>query len=437
MPAALVCLAITLGLLCLFAPLTLVEQIELRVLDWHTRIRGHLPPPANISIVAIDETSLELIGRWPWPRTRTAEIVQRLTEGGARVVALDLILREPDENNRLVLARSLAERYRALGIGRSPGPAAEFGRVLEGALSDADTDEILAQALTANRRVVVPYFFIFGQHETMPLDEEAQRLLNRSRVVGFASADAEKAFDPRQASAVQLPLSRFIAASAANGHVNVKPDVDGALRHVELVIRLGDGLYPSLSLETARLALGLPRTRVRLAADHTVQLGSTVIPTDDSGSLLLSYYGQAGTFRHIKAVDVLTGSAPPAVKDHIVLVGFTAHGLMDVRPTPFDSVMPGVESHATAIANLLEGRGLRQLAGMDIVETVAVLLLALVGPLLLPESAPSGAPSSRCPLPPEPPGSSIWASATTSGSCSCLPSSPLRWGTSGASLTRC
>jgi CHASE2 domain-containing sensor protein len=230
------------------------------------------------------------------------------------VIALDLILREPDENNRLVLARSLAERYRALGIGRSPGPAADFGRVLEGALSDADTDEVLAQALTANRRVVVPYFFIFGQHETMPLDEEAQRLFNRSRVVGFASADAEKAFDPRQASAVQLPLSRFIAASAANGHVNVKPDVDGSLRHVELVIRLGDGLYPSLSLETARLALGLPRTRVRLAADHTVQLGSTVIPTDDTGSLLLSYYGQAGTFRHIKAVDVLTDSAPPAVK---------------------------------------------------------------------------------------------------------------------------
>ena len=293
MPPALVCLAITLGLLCLFVPPTLIEQIELRVLDWHARIRGPLPPPANISIVAIDEASLEIVGRWPWPRTRTAEIVQRLTEGGARVIALDLILREPDENSRLVLARSLAERYRALGIGRSPGPAAEFGRVLEEALSDADTDEVLARALAANRRVVVPYFFIFGQHETAPLDDEAQRLLNRSRVVGFASADAEKAFDPRQAVAVQLPLSRFIAASAANGHVNVNPDIDGALRHVELVIRLGDGLYPSLALETARLALGLPRTRVRLAADHTVQLGSTVIPTDDSGSLLLSYPGRA------------------------------------------------------------------------------------------------------------------------------------------------
>jgi adenylate cyclase len=381
---ALACLAIALGLVCLFAPLTLVEQIELRVLDWHARLRGTLPPPPKISIVAIDETSLELVGRWPWPRTRTAEIIQRLTEGGARVVALDLILREPDENNRLVLARSLAERYRALGLGRSPGAATEFGRELENALADADTDEALAQSVAANRRVVVPYFFIFGRHETMPLDDEAQRLFNRSRIVGFASADAEKAFDPRQAAAVQLPLSRFITASAANGHVNVNPDVDGALRHVELFIRLGDGLYPSLSLETARLALGLPRTRVRLAADHSVQLGSTAIPTDGSGSLLLTYYGKAGTFPHIKAVDVLTGSAPPAVKDHIVLVGFTAHGLMDVRATPFDSVMPGVESHATAIANLLEGRGLRQFAAMEILETIAVILLGLVGPLVLP-----------------------------------------------------
>jgi len=61
----LACLAIALGLACLFAPLTLVEHIELRVLDWHARLRGPLPPPANISIVAIDETSLELVGRWP------------------------------------------------------------------------------------------------------------------------------------------------------------------------------------------------------------------------------------------------------------------------------------------------------------------------------------------------------------------------------------
>jgi CHASE2 domain len=88
------CLAIALGFLCLVleSPLvpqpTLVQQMELRLLGWHARLRGPRPAPANISIVAIDETSLELVGRWPWPRTRTAEIIQRLAEGGARVIAL-------------------------------------------------------------------------------------------------------------------------------------------------------------------------------------------------------------------------------------------------------------------------------------------------------------------------------------------------------------
>lgn len=380
---ALVCLAIGLGLLCVFAPPTLVDQVELRVLDWHARVRGHLPPPANISIVAIDEMSLELVGRWPWPRTRTAEIIQRLTEGGAKVIALDLLMNEPDENSRLVLARTLAERYRALGLSRGAGAGAEFSRLLEGALADADTDEALAQTLAATRRVVLPYFFVFPPHESMPLDDESQRLLNRSRVVSFATPETEQSIDARQAAAVQLPLARFITASAANGHVNVNPDADGALRRVEMVIRLGDGLYPSMTLEAARLALGLSRTRVRLA-DRTIQLGSTTVATDDGGTLLLSYYGPAGTFRNIPAVDVLTGSAPPAVKDHVVLVGFTAHGLMDVRPTPFDSVMPGVESHATAIANLLEGRGIRPPSGLAVIETIAVVLLGLAGPLLLP-----------------------------------------------------
>jgi adenylate cyclase len=379
----LVCFAITLGLLCVFKPPTLVDQIELRILDWHARLRGHLPVPQNISIVAIDEKSLELVGRWPWPRTRTAEIIQRLAEGGAKVIALDILMNEPDENSRLVLARTLADRYRALGFPRASGPVAEFGRLIEGALADADTDAALAQTLADTRRVLVPYFFVF-EHEVRPLDDEGQRLLNRSRVVGFASADAEQAIQPRKADGVQLPLARFITASAANGHVNVHPDDDGALRRVELVVRFGDGLYPSLALESARLALGLSRTRVRVTADRQIQLGSTRVPTDENGVLMLTYYGGARTFQHIPAVNVLTDSAPPAVKDHIVLVGFTAHGLMDVRPTPFDSVMPGVESHATAIANLLEGRGLQAPVDLGVIEVIAVVLLGVVGPLLLP-----------------------------------------------------
>ena len=347
MQSALVCLAIVLGLLSLFAPPTLVEQIELRVLDWHARIRGHLPPPANISIVAIDETSLELVGRWPWPRTRTAEIVQRLTEGGARVIALDLLLREPDENSRLVLARSLAERYRELGSPGAPGSATSFGKLLEEALSDADTDETLAQALAATRRVVVPYFFVFPPHES----PRWTRSLSVSSTGAASSASPPPRRSRRSIHAarpsVQLPL------------VSVRHRV-GRERSRQRRSRRGRRAAPDRAGHPVRRrALSQPDSRDRAPgagplADPGPPHGrsggpdrATVVPTDDSGVLHLSYYGPAGTFRTIPAVDILTGSSPPSVKDHVVLVGFTAHGLMDVRPTPFDSVMPGVESHAT------------------------------------------------------------------------------------------
>lgn len=384
MRPALAAAAAFLGLLAVFRPPTLVEQIELRILDGHARMRGPVPPPAGITIVAIDEESLERIGRWPWPRTHTAAIIARLAEGGARVIALDLVLAEPDENSPLLLARTLAESYRALGLHRARGPAAEFTRRLEEALAAADTDQVLTGVLAATRRVVLPYYFVFPPMGAAPLDETAQRLLNRSRIVGFVTPEAATAIAPREAVGVTLPLPRFLEASAGNGHVNVYPDPDGALRRLELVIRLGDGLYPSLALETARLALGLPRTRVQVAPDDTIRLGARAVPTDPGGQMHLSYYGPARTFPHLRAADVLAGTAPPDVRDHVVLLGFTATGLMDVRPTPFDSVMPGVESQATAVANLLEGRSLGRHPSMQVVEALAVLLLAAAGPLALP-----------------------------------------------------
>jgi adenylate cyclase len=386
-------LAAAVGLTCLIRPPGPVALVELKLLDWHAQLRGPLPPPPGITVVSIDEPSLARIGHWPWPRTRTAEIIERLTAGGARVIALDLLLNEPDRNSRLALAEGLAERYRALGLRDRGGPAARFGEALERARADADTDGRLAAAIEAARRVVLPYFFIFppsAPSEGSPLDDESRRLLNRSRLVAFSSAEAAGALEPRRANGVLLPLARLQAVAAGAGHANVLPDADGALRRFELAIQLDDGLYPSLMLETARQALGVSRTRVRLTTEQELHLDTRVVPTDENGTMHLSYYGRAGTFPTLSAADVLLGAAPPAVRDHVVLVGFTAHGLMDVRSTPFDSVMPGVEIHATALGNLLEGRGLRRLAALVVVEAAAVVALALVVPFVLPRLGPIG-----------------------------------------------
>ncbi|MBI3458022.1 MAG: adenylate/guanylate cyclase domain-containing protein [Candidatus Rokubacteria bacterium] len=362
----------------------IVDPIELRILDWHAQLRGTMPPPPGITLVAIDEGSLERIGHWPWPRTRTAELVRRLHAGGARVVGLDLLLTEPDQNTSLTLAQALAEQYRAFGLDRGGGSSARFARILDEALTAADPDRALTEALAATRRVVVPYVFVFAPNETSPIDDDARRRLNRSAIIALAEPEAREAIEPLVATGVILPLERFHEAAAGAGHVNVVPDLDGALRRTALVVRFGEADFPSLALETARIGLGLRRTDVRLTADQHVQLGRRRAPTDERGFMHLTYYGPRGTFPHLSAADVLTSSSPPPVQGHMVLVGFTALGLMDVRATPFDTQMPGVETHATALANLLEGRSLWRHVALRVPEAVAVLLLAAGSPLLLP-----------------------------------------------------
>lgn len=376
--------AAILGLITLFRAPAAVELVELRLRDWQTLLRGPRQPPPRITVVAIDEKSLAAIGHWPWPRTRTAELVLRLVEGGARVVALDILLNEPDQNSSLALARSLVERYHALGLDRAGEAHAPFGRALEEALAQADTDARLAEALEAAGRVVLPYVFVFPPASARAIDEDTRRLLNRSRLVAFAGREATHALEPRRAAGVLLPLPRFLAAAAGSGHANVLPDRDGALRRLELAVRFADGYFPSFVLEAARVGLGLPRARVRLTAEQRLDLGTLSVPTDEDGLIHLSYYGPAGTFPRLSAADVLQGTTAPPVADHLVLVGFTALGLMDVRATPFDPAMPGVEIHANALANLLEGRPLRRLGTTVLLEALAVLLLAAGPPLILP-----------------------------------------------------
>jgi CHASE2 domain-containing sensor protein/signal transduction histidine kinase len=59
---------------------------------------------ASILIVAIDEPSLEQLGRWPWPRRLQADLIDRLAEAGPRSITLDLLLTEPSRDDAQLAA---------------------------------------------------------------------------------------------------------------------------------------------------------------------------------------------------------------------------------------------------------------------------------------------------------------------------------------------
>ena len=97
-------------------------------------------------LATIDEKSLDEIGKWPWPRSKIAALIDRLSEEGASVIAMDIVFSEPDENNNLKFIESMQRETRTLGL-RAP----KLERFLEEAHAEADNDSIL-HALTRGDR---------------------------------------------------------------------------------------------------------------------------------------------------------------------------------------------------------------------------------------------------------------------------------------------
>ncbi len=363
-----------------------LEGIEYQLFDLRLKWFGSRAPAQNIAIVAIDEESITKLGRWPWPRSRMAALVDLLAAKGARVIGLGLILSEPEEQSGLTALQTVEEKFQALG---SVKGGTEFLQSLRDLRTSLDNDAKLVVAVQKAGMVLLPGF--------ASLEGAARGEPSAGKVAGVPEFAARSALtnlaiaaDQAQAAAphaleMTWPLPALGEAAVGIGHINRLPDADGISRWEPLLVEYRDQYFPHFALAVAARAMGIPRERIRVAFGDGITLGTTHIPTDGRMRLLLNYYGGPKTFPHYSAFDVLNDKiAAPAFQGKIVLVGATAPGIGDVEPTPFAPVFPGVEKHANLIANIQEGRFLTRPAWADLTELAAVLILGLVTSLLLP-----------------------------------------------------
>ncbi|MDX8401634.1 MAG: adenylate/guanylate cyclase domain-containing protein [Mariprofundaceae bacterium] len=359
-----------------FARPDFLEQIELKTLDQRFKLRGQIEPDARVVILAVDDDSITEIGRWPWPRDRIADLIDKvLGEYGAKALGFDIVFSEPQRNPLDETLRLLT----ANGV-RPPEDAIDW---LSAHREIGDADAHLAAVLHRWRdRVALGYFF-HPQGADVPLLaradlEKETKLLQPSAMT--VEVEGRRMIGLPRMAAVEGNIPRLTEAVEVAGFFNFFPDADGMVRRVPLVATLDGFIYPSLDLQTLRLALGWPElaARVGAAGVDEIRLGDRVIATDRSGGMLLNHYGPAQTFRHVAAADVLKGRVDPAsLKDAIVVFGVTAKGVYDYRPSPFDSTFPGVEGHAAAMSNILRGEEIRRPGMLGIVELFGVLLLSL------------------------------------------------------------
>jgi adenylate cyclase len=354
--------------------------MELKTLDIRFLSRGNRVPGGEVAIAVVDEKSLSELGRWPWPRTVIARLIETLKKDGAKTVGFDVVFAEPDENSSLrELTEVLGEMKKSgIGDGRVTG-------LLEERKERADTDAAMARAVADAGNVTLGYFFLTDPKEIGHLSESAIEegraniVDSKYQIVQFDGQNPSFPLIEAYAATPNIPV--LSEAAENSGYFNYFPDRDGSIRWSPLVIRFREDFYPSLAIASIEQYMDWPPVILKIAdyGVRGVQLGDVFIPTDEAGRMIVNYLGPSKTFPHYSISDILNGRVPPErFRDKIVLVGVTATGIYDLRVTPFSTVFPGIEIHASVIDNILHRNFLRRPGWTAIIDLAAVVVLGLV-----------------------------------------------------------
>jgi adenylate cyclase len=299
------------------------ETIEQKLLDFRFKTRGEMIPPGNIVIAAIDDKSIEKLGRYPWDRDVFTRIVERLTAVEPDLIVFDVLFPDKEEN-----------------------------------------DHMLGGAIREAGNVLLPISFDF-EKET---GEKKNQFLSNTSL--FYEPGSFQEHQPIRSKGILLPVPELIREAMALGHINMIPDDDGTMRWECMVIENNGFIYPSIDLMAGAINLGIPLEKIVVRAKGGIALGKKcILPTDRWRRLLINYYGPDRSFERIPVSDILEGQVKPErLMGKIIIIGVTALGVYDLRVTPFSPAMPGVEKHANVIASIVDNKFLKQVPlSLDIV----------------------------------------------------------------------
>lgn len=383
---------IFLALILFFADVAFLRFMELKALDLRMVSRGNLASGGETVIVAVDEKSLSELGRWPWPRTVMARLLDQLRAYGAKVVGFDVIFSEPDDNAGINTIAELSREIERMGLAD-----ARLKKLLDKKRGAADTDTELARSIERAKNVTLGYFFHISEREVGHLTPEqiqagaADIANSRYQMIQAAKKTDERMF-VRAYSAV-TNIRALIDAAENSGYFNAFPDSDGVIRWAPLVIKFQDDYYSSLPISMLLQYLEWPMLSLKIAdfGVESVRLNDLVVPTDESGRLLINFMGPARTFPHYSIADILHGRlSPDLFKDKIVLIGATATGIYDMRVTPLSAVYPGVEIHANVIDNILHQNFLIHSGWTKFIDICLIIVLGLVIGVAIPRVGAAG-----------------------------------------------
>lgn len=356
---------------------TALQVLRARMFDTYQVLKPReTPKDTPVVVFDIDQKSIDELGQFPWPRTAIADLITNGTALGVNVIGFDVVFSEPDQTSVARIAEVV--------------PAGLLEDDLLVRLRNVPTnDAILANAIKQSGKVVL------GQTTVPdPLNYQGERPRTSFAVVG----DDPKPYLNGRGLSVLRPLSELDAVAAGRGVFALSDrSLDGIVRQVPMIMENAGDLYPSLTLEMLRVNLrgrtigvstdaslgGINQIFVRPPRSRE----SYVVKTD-AYSEVRPYYRPHHTWepQYISATDIIHNRLPAdALKGKLALVGMSATGLIaDLRASPLDVVMPGVEAHANILENILFNNQLNYPSYAVYVELLAAIIIGIIMIIVTP-----------------------------------------------------
>jgi adenylate cyclase len=280
----------------------------------------------RIVLVAIDDESITKVGKWPFPRNYYATLMDKLGKFGAKVIAYDVFFSEE-----------------ALSC-----PGASPDDIMGTAISNF-------QSIPGNK-VILPYSLSSSDDSAFPevpdvmyeymVDSEQEEGTNLRR-----SYIEKKVF----------PIKKFVDHSPSLAHIQVRPDLDGLIRHYPIVGNVDELYFPGFSLAAyTAYAQDKPKLMIHKIGESQLKLKSGVMNLNTNGEAKVRWMGGFDNFPAVRFWDVVDAKdddqkMKDTFENTIVFIGSTAYGAHDLRHTPIDPIMPGVFFHMNMTHMLLDG----------------------------------------------------------------------------------
>ena len=355
-----------------------IEFTRNLVFDQYNRWLPRHEQDSPVVFVDIDEASLARLGQFPWPRSVFADLVDKMTGYGSAAIAFDILFTEADRT----APAEILPVWENLRLSEN---APEW-QALRAAITAQITspDDALARAM-ADAPVIMA---------TMMSDEAARLAAPKAGIAVRAQGSSDTdGLDPMR----NVPASSFAISNRdvlndnalGLGSINARIDDDGIIRRASLLFRAGEHIYPSLALESLRVAQGagsivLRASDVRGEGSYSagfglsrLKVGRLIAPIEPDGSMRL-YFAESADIQTVSAYEILQPDFDMTrLAGKIAFIGTSAAGLKDIRATPLNPATPGVEVHIQTVQQMLAGTYLTRPIWVQMAEALVTMLIGL------------------------------------------------------------